>query len=673
VNLGFFVRLLAALILSTSQLAAQPLPQMQSPDRAPPIAGAVQPGPNAQRLVAVPSLIGATGPEAERRLAAVRLALQVQGTPPRPDSKIASQSPQAGQLVPAGTRIVVVFALEPAPGLVVVPSIIGMDAALANRQLVGAGLALQADPNSPASPGAKVIRQNPQPGQRVARGTWVIATFETQQPRLVLVPSIIGADAREAGRRLQTVGLILQPDQRAPLAPDATATRQNPQPGARVPLGTRIIATFSVPPVALVSVPSILGDDAGEAGRRLAAAQLVLQPEQQTPVTPDARVIRQNPEAGQRVRAGTRVLAAFEIPPPQLVPVPSIIGDDAGEAGRRLAAAQLVLQPEQQTPVTPDARVIRQNPEAGQRVRAGTRVLAAFEVPPPQLVPVPSIIGITLAEAQRRLATAGLVLQPDRQSPATADLRIVGQDPQAGTRVPPGTQVQASLEVPPPLLVSVPSIVGADQAEAQRQLVAAQLALQSQPSPPAAGAKVARQSPDAGQKVPPGTAVVAVFEVPAPQPITVPSVIGTDLADARRRLTAADLRLLLEEGKPAAPGAKIVRQEPVPGQLVAPGSQVVVSLAADAARSDLLLWLGGTLALLTLALLLKVWRRAGRLRQSRPDVAAQAVVHVHPRKDPGRPVTQSNGELAGPAFGLRVRRPPPVITVTEHDEPRNVA
>jgi beta-lactam-binding protein with PASTA domain len=490
--------------------------------------------------------------------------------------------------------------------LVVVPSIIGMDAALANRQLAGAGLVLQADPTSPANPGAKVVRQNPLPGQRVARSTRVIATFETRQPQLVLVPSIIGTDAREAGRRLQTVRLILQSEQQAPLAPDATAIRQSPPPGARVPEGTRVIATFATPPAALVSVPSILGDD-------------------------------------------------------------------AGEARRRLAAAQLVLQPEQQTPLTPDARVTRQNPEAGQRVQTGTRVLAAFGVPPPQLVPVPSIIGITVSEAQRRLATAGLVLQPDRQSAATADARIVAQDPQPGTRVAPGTQVKASLELPPPSLVSVPSIVGADQAEAQRQLVAAGLILQSQQAPPPAGAKVVRQSPDAGQKVPRGTAVVAVFEVPAPQPVTVPSVIGTDLAEAQRRLAAADLRLQLPQGKPAAPGSKIVRQEPQPGQRVAPGSQVVVSLAAEPAKSNLLLWLGAALALLMSGLLLKVWRRAGRLRRSRPDIAAHAVVHVHARKDPGRPVTQSNGELAGPAFGVRIVRPPPQITLTEHADSRNIA
>lgn len=604
-NAGFIVRLLIVLIWSTSQVAAQPLPQLLSPDRAPPVAGGIQAGPNAQRLIAVPSLIGATGPEAERRLLDVHLALQFQGAAPRPDSKIASQSPQPGQLVPAGTRVLAVFAVEPPPGLAVVPSIIGMDAPLANRRLVGAGLVLQADPGSPANAGAKVIRQSPQPGQRVARGTRVIATFETLQPYLVLVPSIIGAEAREAGRRLQTAGLVLQPDQQGPLAPDAPVIRQSPQPGARVPEGTRIIATFGAPPVALVAVPSILGDD-------------------------------------------------------------------AGEAGRRLAVAQLVLQPEQQTPLTPDARVIRQSPEAGQRVRAGTRVLAAFEVPPPQLVSVPAIIGITLAEAQRRLATAGLVLQPDRQSPTTTDARIVGQDPQAGTRVAPGTQVKASLEIPPPSLVSVPSIVGVDRAEAQRQLVAAQLVLQSQQASPAAGAKVVRQSPEAGQKVPRGTAVVAAFEVPAPEPITVPSVIGLDLAEAQRRLTAADLRLQPPRGRPAVPVAKIVRQEPQPGQRVTPGSQVVVSLAADAAKPDLLLWLGGALAILMLGLLLKVWRRAGRLRRSRPDVAAHAVVHVHARKDPGRPVMRSNGELAGPAFGLRVRRSSPEVTLTEHDDPRNV-
>ena len=405
-----------------------------------------------------------------------------------------------------------------------------------------------------------------------------------------------------------------------------------------------------------------------EARRRLAEAQLVLQLDQARPPEAGAKVIQQRPQPGERVALGTPVLAAFELPRSQLVPVPSIIGADAAEAQRRLAGAHLVLQLDQRPPLLPGARVVWQSPQPGELVPPGERIAAAFAVSQPQLVPVPSIIGDNPAEAEQRLARAQLVLQPGQRQPLNPDAKVVRQNPQPGEQVRRGTQVVAAFEVPPPQLVSVPSIIGVDLTEAQRRVAATQLVLQpEQRTPSAPNARVVRQSPQPGQMVAPGTQVVAAFEAPPPQLVSVPSIVGADLAEAQRRLAASRLVLQPEQRTPANAGAKVVQQNPQPGQQVPPGTQVVAAFEVPSSPWTAITWLGGALALVAIGALVGLWRWVARMRKSRPDSRTSSLLRVHARKDPGRPSIQLNNDPAGPAFGIRVTRPPPVITLTEHD------
>ena len=549
--------------------------------------------------------------------------------------------------------------------LIAVPSIIGLGREEAERRLAAARLALQTEQRAPPAPDARVVQQSPQPGVPVAPGTRVVAAFAVPPPQLVAVPSIIGMDAAEARRRLAATQLELHQDQAG--VPGARVIRQQPQPGTRVAARSAVMATFERRPPLLVPVPSIIGDNPTEAVRHLAEAQLVLQPEQPARLVSGARVVRQNPPPGQQVQRGTQVVAAFELPPPQLVAVPSIIGATQAEAESRLTATRLVLQPEQRTPLAPGSKVVRQSPQPGQQVLPGTQVIAAFEAPPPPFVTVPSIIGVSQAEAGRRLSESQLVLQLEQRTQPASDSRVVRQNPQPGQRVPPGTQVVAGFEVPPPQPVTVPSIIGIDVTEALRRVAAAQLVLQAeQQTSPDPNDRVVRQSPQPGQQVPPGTRVVAALAAPSPQLVTVPSIIGTDPAEAQRRLAATQLVLQPEQQTPPDRGAKVVRQTPQSGQQVRPGTPVIATFEV-ASMPSAAAWIAGALGLIALGALVGLWRWVRRIRMSRTDAAISSVVHVHPRKDPGRPSIQSNKDPAGPALGLRVTRPPPVITLIEHE------
>src|SRR6185437_13967453 len=90
-------RLLIAMLIAWVPAAAQPPPEPTTPLRSP---GSIPPGAydttgRASRLVPVPSIVGLSREEADRRLAAARLALQMdQRAPPAPGARVVRQTPQ---------------------------------------------------------------------------------------------------------------------------------------------------------------------------------------------------------------------------------------------------------------------------------------------------------------------------------------------------------------------------------------------------------------------------------------------------------------------------------------------------------------------------------------------------------------------------------------------------
>jgi beta-lactam-binding protein with PASTA domain len=395
-------------------------------------------------------------------------------------------------------------------------------------------------------------------------------------------------------------------------------------------------------------VPSIIGDSPAQAGQVIASSNLVYRQAEassRVPVvidceiifkqftvspSPDARVSRQYPAAGQDVRAGTTVEAWFEAAPLTLVAVPSIIGDSSGQAERVVAGAHLVLRQAAETS-SADARVARQCPAAGGRVQAQTVVEAWFEAPATPLVLVPSIIGDSPAQAGQAVAGAHLALKQateassatarvSRQSPSArtpvkagsdveawfevtvpsivgdtpeqarevtkganltlqpnggsqSDARASRQAPSAGERVAVGASVTAWFEAPATPLVLVPSIVGDSPAQAVEAVAGAHLALKQATGASSATARVSRQSPSAGTQVKAGTDVEAWFEV------TVPSIIGDSAALAKQATAGASL-ILQSAGSEQSAGAQVTRQSPTAGERVAARTTVTAWFAA---------------------------------------------------------------------------------------------
>lgn len=192
-----------------------------------------------------------------------------------------------------------------------VPDVMSMPFEAAVERLAEADLTAEEyvlrKPNLPRD---TVIDQRPHAGALVKPGRRVYLTVNTGDTTTVSVPRVIGLSLREAQSRMVILGLTVPevlPDS-IPASHANTVTRQEPEPGERVPHGTDITLWYSTGlGDAYVEVPDLTGmptDEAQELLLRLRLRSVVLGDE-----TADAvpLVLDHDPEAGTRVREGTEI------------------------------------------------------------------------------------------------------------------------------------------------------------------------------------------------------------------------------------------------------------------------------------------------------------------------------------------------------------------------------
>ena len=166
------------------------------------------------------------------------------------------------------------------------------------------------------------------------------------------------------------------------------------------------------------------------------------------------------------------------------VAVPTVIGMTTADATSALADANLVVG---NTTPAPSATIAKGNvsgvkPAAGTLVDEGSAVDLEESTGPAQ-VAVPTVIGMTTADATSALANANLVVGNTTPAPSATIAKgdVSGVKPAAGTLVDAGSAVDLE-ESTGPIAgalpnVMVPSVNGLPQREAQSLLIAAGLTL----------------------------------------------------------------------------------------------------------------------------------------------------------------------------------------------------
>lgn len=340
--------------------------------------------------------------------------------------------------------------------------------------------------------------------------------------------------------------------------------------------------TWRDPAPQRVIVPSVVGQAIGDARTALDDVGLAIGRIESRPTddAPPDRVLEQRPAAAGSVLPGASVdLVVSSMAP---VTVPSVIGLQLDQANTRLRSAGLALGTtrvgDAEEPASAGS-VIAQRPRLDERVGRGTSVDVVIAGSQSE---VPALTGIGLSDARDRLARRALsVGRIDvRPTDAYAPDTVVGQEPAAGSRQPPGTSV--SLVIAVEASVAVPPLVGLSLENAQTVLTGAGLqtgTLTKKLGEAFTDSDVVGQAPAPGTRIEKGQRVnltIAQAGVKVPRIVGVPS---RDAADVLKRGRLEPGRSTSRPTTASAPG--IVLSQRVPADtLVAIGTSIDFEVAS---------------------------------------------------------------------------------------------
>src|SRR6478672_6150161 len=185
---------------------------------------------------------------------------------------------------------------------------------------------------------------------------------------------------------------------------------------------------------------------------------------------PQGKVFKQDPTAGSKLEKGGTVTIWVSTGPPK-VTVPAVKGQQWPDAQQTLVNAG--LKPvEHIVPGDKKDQVTATDPAAGQRVPKGSKVRVNV-MSGPATAAVPSVVGLSVDEAQAKLHAAGFNGNPTFVNNSTAPQgQVISQNPAPGTTAEKGTTVNFNVSNGPPQ-VTVPDVVGYTSQQAVSTLEAA--------------------------------------------------------------------------------------------------------------------------------------------------------------------------------------------------------
>jgi eukaryotic-like serine/threonine-protein kinase len=284
----------------------------------------------------------------------------------------------------------------------------------------------------------------------LAGAAYVIYTnWNTAETELGVVPGVVGLTEAEAIAKITAAGF--DPDKKGvqPSAdvPAGDVARQDPENGARIEKG-KTVGYWVSSGEGKVVVPDVVNKSAVNAAAILTKAGLIPEPTDEVNTeVPVGTVLRQNPEAGKEVDAGTTVTIVVAAGS-NTVMVPDFgVGiTNQTVAMSLLNSMNLLAKVQAVDSQLPGGTVVDQNPKGGTEVQPGSPVtLYVSNAPVVTTVKVPAVaaLGLTEAQAKARLAQYGLTAKVvDQETPDFKPGLCIYQDPAAGKEVKIGSEVQ---------------------------------------------------------------------------------------------------------------------------------------------------------------------------------------------------------------------------------------
>ena len=266
--------------------------------------------------------------------------------------------------------------------------------------------------------------------------------------------------------------------------------------------------------------------------------------------------------------------------PKDMVAVPSVVGKTEQEAIAALEAKNLghksVSEPSSEKPGT----VIKSDPKATQEVEEGTVVELTISAGVEQ-VPVPDLKDMTREQADKALTDAGLT--PNFKSVVNSNVeegKVISQDPPAGTKVDPGTEITVEISGGTNT-IKVPPTEGLSFDDARNTLQGAgftgNISQGSEANPDVEEGTVIRTEPAAGQEVAPDTPIKIIVSSGADE-ADVPNVVGRRRGAAETLLKSRGFQVNVQEIDTDDPGEdnRVISQTPDGGKAPANSTITIV-------------------------------------------------------------------------------------------------
>jgi len=238
------------------------------------------------------------------------------------------------------------------------------------------------------------------------------------------------------------------------------------------------------------------------------------------------------------------------------------------------------------SPTVAKDKVADYSPKDATKVSPGDTVTIYLSLGP-EPVTIPDMKGWTQTDAQTKLQSLNLGFAGMREQ-SSEDVekdKIIGTDPQAGTKVDPGTQITLLLSTGPAARTVPDDLVGKSYDEAKAELEG--LGFKVRRDIDTSGAfsqdQVARTSPDAGQQIKPGSTVTLFVSAVdgggdgTGVTVKVPNVKGKSWSDAEQILEDAGLKVDFQGGRLFGSN-KVRSTDPDSGTTVERGTTIHVRL-----------------------------------------------------------------------------------------------
>jgi beta-lactam-binding protein with PASTA domain/predicted Ser/Thr protein kinase len=264
------------------------------------------------------------------------------------------------------------------------------------------------------------------------------------------------------------------------------------------------------------------------------------------------------------------------------VPVPSVLKESEQQATSDLEAAGFVVVTSPVPNPAPVGKVLEQDPRAGVKADKGSTVTITVSTGPGKAKIPKDLRGLSLAEAEKELRKQGFgpFTVQRRFSSTVPDGNVISTDPGGGTVVIAGSPVTLVVSQGQNL-VTVPSVVGEQQSQAQSEIANAHLHTQvTQQNSDSPEGEVLEQSPASGTQVKPRSTVVITVSTGAGS-IVLPNVIGQlkpDAVDAlkSRGVSSSQINVVKQDTEDQSMAGRVTDQQPPAGSRILATDQVTI-------------------------------------------------------------------------------------------------